>query len=243
MTFSPQILVSAAFALLALAVPGSAAAQSESEFQTAFSGTWQAMDARRGNGGICSVGLTARPSPGGLEAQPDNCAAPLDTIASWSIIDGQMALASSTGDVIARLGGNQRRMTGDLADGSHIIIERDGGDGSAARLQSALTASGCFYLGYTDRCAEVGADSLPQMSDGGGSVKVLVDLNARSEARPDAPVLGTVPRGTCLAVTECTAASDGPWCRAAFSGGEQGWVRKLALRQDRWAVITFENRC
>jgi hypothetical protein len=243
MTSPLRTIVFWAAALLSGLLPGVALAQTPGEFQAAFSGTWQALDASRGNGGICTITLSDSPLAAGLSASQSHCAAPLDTIAAWSIVDGQLSLASAQGSSIGRLGGNQRRMTGDLADGSHLIIERGGGDGTAVRLQSALTAAGCFFLGYSDRCAGADADTSPRLSGGQGSIKVLVDLNARSEARPDAPVLGMVPQGSCLAVNLCTTASDGPWCRAAFAGGEQGWVKKLDIRQDRWPVVTYENQC
>ncbi|MEO4000465.1 hypothetical protein [Mesorhizobium sp. CAU 1732] len=37
-------------------------------------------------------------------------------------------------------------------------------------------------------------------------------------------------------------ATDGAWCRAKF-GERTGWMRKLALRQNRRAIVTFEDFC
>jgi hypothetical protein len=37
-------------------------------------------------------------------------------------------------------------------------------------------------------------------------------------------------------------ASDGPWCRAKF-GDTTGWLRKFAIRQNRWPIVTFANSC
>ncbi|HWK63640.1 MAG TPA: hypothetical protein VNS34_01795 [Rhizobiaceae bacterium] len=51
-----------------------------------------------------------------------------------------------------------------------------------------------------------------------------------------------MPTQTCVTTELCITSTDGPWCRAKF-GERTGWMRKLALRQNRWAIVTFENFC
>lgn len=51
-----------------------------------------------------------------------------------------------------------------------------------------------------------------------------------------------VPINSCVATSTCVTASDGIWCRAEF-GDSAGWLRKLAIRQNRWPVVTFQNGC
>jgi SH3-like domain-containing protein len=79
--------------------------------------------------------------------------------------------------------------------------------------------------------------------DGSGArINVLVNLNARVEARDGAGILGVVPANTCIVADVCQEASDGVWCRARF-GEDFGWLKKVALRQERWPVLTFTNQC
>jgi uncharacterized protein YraI len=75
-----------------------------------------------------------------------------------------------------------------------------------------------------------------------GKVKVIVNLNVRSEARDDATVEGAIPQNQCVAVDTCLTASDGVWCRAKFNE-KTGWFHKLAVRRNRWAIVTFTNGC
>lgn len=107
-------------------------------------------------------------------------------------------------------------------------------------LEAARRTGGCFYAGFTTKCVDAAQAAPPAPQ--GASVQVLVNLNVRAEARDDAEIVGVVPTQTCVMTELCITATDGPWCRAEF-GERTGWMRKLALRQNRWAIVTFENFC
>ncbi|WP_102108652.1 SH3 domain-containing protein [Oceaniglobus roseus] len=144
--------------------------------------------------------------------------------------------------MVTALGGNQRRITGELeAGGAGIVLERADGDGSGTALSSALARHRCYYLGFTQDCAKPEQVSRPELTEGGGAygvIDVLVNLNVRSQPRRDAPSLGIVPADTSIKVNDCLQASDGIWCRAAF-GENEGWLAKTALRQQEWPIVTY----
>ena len=145
---------------------------------------------------------------------------------------------------IAVLGGNQHRISGDSNIGAPIVLDRVGDKGLMDQLEAAHKASGCYYLGFTNTCADDGQLAKPTVpTDGSGAqVNVLVNLTARAQARDDADAIGIVPANTCVETNACVETADGVWCRAQFKD-RSGWLRKLALRQGRWAVITFVNQC
>ena len=147
-------------------------------------------------------------------------------------------------DIVSTLGGNQQRMSGTTAIGAPIILERVEESELVAQIRAARAASGCHYLGFTNNCADDAQLSKPIMAgDGSGArISVLVNLNARVEARDDAAILGVVPANSCIVTDVCQEASDGIWCRARF-GEYLGWLKKVALRQERWPVVTFVNQC
>lgn len=231
-----------AAASLALLVAGAAHAQSEEEFVGAFAGEWQVVDARYVEGtGPCrlTLGREAR-QPGRYDIELQSCGGFLALVGSWGIADGQMSLFDESGAVVAKLGGSQRRMSGNAANGDPVIIEKAGLPGMANMLEAARRASGCFYAGFTDNCAPVTELSKPEGEE--LRLNVLVNLNVRSEARDEASALGTIPANSCISADLCMEATDGVWCRAQFDG-RSGWFRKLALRQNRWPVVTFFNSC
>src|SRR5690606_3923551 len=140
-------------------------------------------------------------------------------------------------------GGNQRRMTGATNAGAPVILDRVGVRGNAAQLQAAYQAAGCYYLGFSDRCSAESELSKPVIAEGQPTrINVLVNLNVRAEARDDASIVGVVPMNSCVVTDVCATAADGVWCRAQF-GERTGWLRKLALRQNRWPIVTFANQC
>ena len=236
--FAAGLALSAAFTV---AVP--AFAQSEADFIKAFSGEWRAYDASQSDGtGQCAVTLSGTPEGGIYPAVTSHCATLLSAVTTWLIQDSQIRLLSAGNSVVAQLGGNQRRMTGGATDGSQVILERDGGDGSAAALTAARKNGPCYYLGYSQTCADHADMVKPPVVGGQAEVKVLVDLNMRVESRNDAAVVSVVKRDTCLPVTQCTVASDGVWCHAAL-GTSQGWVKKLSVRQSHWPIVDFANHC
>lgn len=222
---------------------GVAAAQSEQEFVAAFSGQWFTFEPRFSTGsGNCTVIVDSAfdGSPG--EVTTTGCAAPMSQIGGWRIESGRIVLLNANGSVITALGGNQRRITGDLeANGDGIILERAEGDGSTAALAGALRRHRCYYLGFTQSRASADQVSRPTFSGDNGAyriVDVLVNLNVRAQPRRDAPSLGTVPSETSIRVNYCLQASDGVWCRAMF-GEREGWLAKTAIRRDEWPVITY----
>lgn len=221
-----------------------AAAQSNADFVKAFSGKWQAYEQRLAVGpGSCNLELSSRGAAAHLPLTVADCDAPLAKATAWSIEGSQMVLYDAQEQVLLKLGGNQKRITGVTADNVPIILERIGGDGTAATLQAAYNASGCYYLGYSQSCAPLSELAEPApLPDGRSQIKLLTNLNVHEEPRTDALVVGTAQMGSCVTVDSCAMASDGPWCRAKF-GQATGWLRKLTMRQNRWPVVTFLNAC
>lgn len=230
--------------LVGLAVAGPALAQSQADFVNAFSGKWQIYEQRLAAGsGMCKRDLSSDADGAYMALTTADCAAPLASATAWSIEGSQMVLYHAGNKALVKLGGNQKRVTGTSEDNTPIILERVGGDGTAAQLQATYNASGCYYLGYTQTCASRGEMGEPNPApDGRIQIKLTTNLGVHSEPRSDSDVIGTAKKGSCVAVDTCTMASDGPWCRAKF-GQSTGWLRKFTLRQKRWPVITFTNAC
>jgi hypothetical protein len=236
---------SSIFAITLLAVAaGPAAAQSQADFVKAFSGRWQIYEQHLAAGAqMCRLDLSGTMHGAHMALTQSDCASPLAGVAGWSIEGSQLVVYDAEDKPIVKLGGNQKRVTGTAADGTPIILERAGGDGTAATLQAAFNASGCYYLGYTQTCAPRGELAEPALTpDGRIQVQLETNLSAHAEPRGDSDVIGVVKQGSCIAVDTCTMASDGPWCRAKF-GQSMGWLRKLTMRHNRWPVVTFANSC
>lgn len=233
-----------ASALILLSGAPAALAQSEADFVAAFQGRWQTLDPVLSDGGACRIELrTTATEPGRYGIEANRCRGQLATVARWGIIDQQLGLLGEDGQLVARLGGNQSRMSGDLTDGKTVVFERVAPDVAETSAQPAPEAP-CVYYGYTASCARAEDRQAPMGTsiDETARVAVLVNLNAREEARPDASVLATIPAGTCVVVDQCTTASDGNWCRAKVSSF-YGWIRQQAVRAQRWPVLTYAPRC
>lgn len=233
-------------ALVALAGAGvlPVEAQSQADFVKAFSGRWQVYDQQAASGpALCALDFASTGKGTTLPVTVAGCKGPLAKVQSWSIEGSQLVLTDDQQAQVVRLGGNQKRVTGATASGVPVILERAGGDGNAATLQAAYNASGCYYLGYTRVCAPRSELAVPAPGpDGRTQIQLLANLNVHSEPRADANLVGATKQGTCVAVQQCTMASDGPWCEAKF-GNVTGWLRKLTMRQNRWPVVTFTNSC
>lgn len=239
-----RIKILSAFALLGAFFATGAAAQSEADFVAAFAGEWRIHDEAFAQGvQICRITLTDQAEAGRYKLDKQTCGGDITAVTAWGISEGQMALFAGE-EVAVTLGGTQRRMSGATKSGGAVVLDRVGVAGIADQLQAARQAAGCYYLGFTNRCA-VEAD-LAKPSEPGADqparVNVIVNLNARAEARDDASVIGVIPVNSCVATSACVTASDGVWCRAEF-GERAGWLRKLAVRQNRWPVVTFVNQC
>lgn len=234
----------AAAAALSLALCTTAAlAQSEADLITAFSGQWKVFDARFGKGEEgCVLDLGKTSVEQNFSLGNAGCGGELASAAKWGIVDKQLALLGEGDVVLARLGGNQRRMTGTTAGGQPVILDRV--DGAVGALDAALKTSGCYFLGFTSKCApkEELVDPLVANPAGDKKINVIVNLNVRAEARDDADIVGAVPQGACVEIDTCLTASDGVWCQAQF-GPKAGWLRKTALRKERWPIVTFLNKC
>lgn len=224
---------------------GSALAQSETAFVAAFSGTWQTLDPAFSGDGACRIVLSGTRDNDQYALESSNCAGPMASLQGWAIVDNQLGLLGPDRAVIARLGGNQNRMSGQTASGSTVVFERITEEAAAApAVVSASQTTGCVFYGYTATCAT--PDDLARPTAASEDVKpmaeVLVRLNARSEARPDASVVATIPPNTCVVIDECTTASDGNWCKARISD-VSGWIRQQTVRQNRWPIVTYTGKC
>lgn len=231
-------------AALALALGGPALAQTEDEFVKAFAGDWEVFDDAYGvEGERCRISLADNAVEGGYALTVTSCALELGLLTSWRIIDSQLALMADD-LAMAVLGGNQRRMSGDSNIGAPVILDRVGDNALVEDIRKAREASGCYYLGFTTTCVDEAQLAKPAVAPDGSPARigVLVNLNVRAEARDDAPVLGVVPANSCIVTEVCATAVDGVWCKARFDE-TAGWLKKLALRQERWPVVTFVNQC
>lgn len=240
----PNLAIAPLFSLMCFVASGPAQAQTEAEFVQAFSGEWQVLDdVYSADGQTCRITLGTDTTDAGYGIAAQNCAFELEGLTAWRIVEGQLILVGGENQVAA-LGGSQRRVSGNSSIGAPIIMDRVGQGQPADAIAAAVAATGCYYLGFTNTCVdEVQLEKPTPSADGrGASITVLVNLNARVEARDEADILGVIPANSCVIVDACTAAVDGVWCRAQF-GEERGWLKKLALRQEKWPVVTFVNQC
>ncbi|MCK5931370.1 MAG: AprI/Inh family metalloprotease inhibitor [Fulvimarina manganoxydans] len=235
------VKLSAALAALAIISAAPVGAQTMADFVRAFSGTWQTLDPDFTDGGACRVGLNDVPVGNRFGLTTQNCGGLMAGLRVWGIDDNQLALVDDQGAVVARLGGNQNRVSGQTSNGETVIFERVP-EGSNAPA-SDVVESDCTYFGYTSSCAKEADFARPSAEpDREMTARVLVKLNARAEARPDAEIRASIPAGTCVRVSECTTASDGDWCRATIAD-TTGWIRQRAMRRDRWPVLTYTAGC
>ena len=227
MNFLKRILLPAAVSLLGAS---QTFAQSETEFVKAFSGEWYVFDSSfRSNGQTCSITLS----------QQKNAQA-LGAIETWKIVDGRILLLKED-ELIAAMGGNQFRVTGELANTDRTaVMERAAGDGNSKKIAAALSKHKCYFVGFTQVCAETEMLRLPDIDDEVGHVTVetLVNLNARALPRRDAAIVGNVATGTEVKFNQCLTASDGNWCRARV-GDTSIWLAMTALRMEEWPIVTF----
>ena len=237
-----SVMIAALGVVLLLA--GNALAQTEEEFRAVFAGDWEIHDdAYAVDGAHCRITLKDETTEGGLALTVTSCGLELGMLTSWRIIDNQLGLVADD-IVVAALGGSQTRMSGDSNIGAPVIMDRVGATGLMEAIAKAREASGCYYLGFTTTCVDEAQLSKPTVPSDGSPARigVVVNLNVRAEARDDADVLGVVPANSCIVTEVCAHAADGVWCKARF-GDAAGWLKKLALRQERWPIVTFVNQC
>ncbi|NVO27622.1 hypothetical protein HJ526_09345 [Donghicola sp. C2-DW-16] len=226
-----------------MAAAGPAMSQSAADYLQAFSGEWYSFDrARAQNGGVCRVDLTTEPMGNALVAKAENCGAGMDLLGAWGIVDGQIAMLSDDQRVLALMGGNQVRMTGDdLSSRRSLILERRQPSGFVVSLQQAIKSQNCLYIGYTADCSnkEDVSPLLSAKADAQVHLQTATRVNLREQPRRDAPVSLVLDRLTKADATECLTATDGIWCKVTV-GETSGWLARNAIRQKKWAVTTFE---
>lgn len=232
--------------VLAIAALGatSALAQTEQEFVEVLTGDWAVHDdVYAVDGATCRVTLKSSKAAEDYELTTESCNLELGMLTGWRILDQQLALVAGDA-IIATLGGNQFRMSGSSNIGAPVILDRAGEQAPPDPIRRAHEISGCYYLGFTSTCADEAQLSKPAIPADGAAARigVLVNLNVRTEARDDAEIVGVVPANSCIVTETCATASDGVWCKARF-GEAAGWLKKVALRQERWPVLTFVNQC
>ena len=240
MRFFTRAILSAA---MATGFSTSTLAQSEQDFIDAFAGQWFVFDpAMRSDGDACELNLSAEKEGDLLPVTTRGCTPLLSSADYWVIRDGRIVLSSSNAE-LAVLGGNQFRVTGEINETENsLVIERAQGDGSSARIATALTRYKCYFVGFTQQCAVREDMKIPTIDtqSGVGSIETLATLNARSQPRRDAPSLGNIAEGTTVLVNQCIVASDGTWCRASI-GDDRVWLAMTALRQEKWPILTFRG--
>ena len=236
-----NILKAAGFAAaLLFAMP--AAAQTEADFIAAFAGEWITFEPTLREGAECRLTLKEEQVDERYPVEAAGCSGPLAGLGGWGIVENQLALLDQEGEVRVRLGGNQTRMTGDTVDSRAVIFERAGTQRRAIDAE-AISSGTCLYLGYTASCAEPRELAVPQwQEDRFPQARILVELNARAEARPDANVVATIPQNTCVALDQCLEASDGRWCKAQIGDGT-AWIRQQVVRRGQWPALTYVNGC
>jgi hypothetical protein len=210
-----------------------------SQFAHAMAGEWIVQQSNASSGASsCKLNLKLSGSPSQFDIDNTGCSGELARVVGWSIENDQLALRNSKGENFVLLGGNQFRLSGKTTGGDTIVLVR------ANPPPVAPAASrNCAYLGYTSSCAsppELGAPAIPH----GGStpVRVLVKLNLRIRPEPGAPVVRVLAPNTCVAADRCEQKAGGLWCHAKISGVD-GWIKKEAVRLNRWTVVTFLNHC
>lgn len=229
----------AAILLFALCIlPRTALAQSQAEFVAAFSGDWMIFDPIYGDRERCLVSLGTFKKGERYTANTVNCQEPVSSITSWTIADSQLHFFTADGVLMVRLGGNQRRLSGETFEDAGIVMERPGAFQPSAEPN-------CVYRGYATDCATdqdlrkpIETSDLSQEAP----VRVLVKLNLRREPRPDAEILSQLSPQVCVQINQCLTASDGNWCKASVDS-QSGWIVQEAIRQDKWRTLTFAPGC
>ena len=216
-------------------------AQSTNAVAQAFSGEWLTYDNRHASQGLCSLTFSAKGQNSVYPITPKNCINQFAQIRAWTLKNNQLIFIDEKNKPLAAVGGNQQRISGSfLQGGMPLILEKAD---LAKRVTAARKAIRCSYLGYSQTCAKPQQFAPPALgTDGTADIKSLVNLNLRSEPRNSATVKSVLKPQTCLKATFCTLASDGLWCRVKV-GDVTGWVKKQAVRQKQWPILTFVNGC
>jgi hypothetical protein len=231
--------------LIALAMgfvsAGAAEAQEKlPDFVNAFAGDWVSYEPSLAAGGQCALVLAKQATGQNFVARASDCRTDLAKVGAWGIVDQQLALLAPDGAVVARLGGNQNRVSGTLASGAEIVFERRQ---PAERIHQQWASLKCVYEGYSSKCAKDEALVVPQAGAGDAhNLSLLVKLNARVEPRPDAEVAAVLPGETCVRPQECVTTSEGAWCKVK-ANGKDGWIANRSIRLGKYPIVTFTSGC
>jgi len=231
-----------AIALILLGqLPTPSVAQATNAVAQAFAGDWITYDQRHAAQGQCILSFSATGQDALYPIKPQNCINQLANIRGWTLKNNQLIFVDDKKTPLAAVGGNQQRISGTfLQSGMPLILEK-------AALAQQITASRkairCSYLGYGQTCAKPRQFAPPAMgTDGTADIKALVNLNVRNEPRNNATVKAILKPESCVKATFCSLASDGLWCRIKLKDGI-GWIKKQAVRQKQWPILTFVNGC
>ncbi|WP_316862594.1 hypothetical protein [uncultured Cohaesibacter sp.] len=218
-----------------------AMAQSSNAVAKAFAGRWVTYDSHFAEKNECIFDFSANQKNEIFPIQQSNCAGELKDVTGWKILNNQLVFVAANNAPVALVGGNQERLSGATTKNKlPVILERLE---IAQKIQEARKSIACSYVGYSQLCAKPQDFTPPNASPQSPAlVKVLVNLNARMEPRNSAKVVTVLKPNACLKAETCTVASDGLWCRVNL-GQSTAWIKKQAVRQKRWPIITFKNGC
>ncbi len=218
-----------------------ALAQTPNAVAKAFAGRWITYDRNFSDQKSCIFEFSSELKDDIFPIAKTGCTGALAAIAGWRIQNNQLVFVTADKSAIALVGGNQERMSGSILQSKlPIIFERLE---VAEKIEQARKSIKCSYIGYSQTCASPQDFTPPPATIGSPSpIKILVNLNARSEPRNSAAVKGVLKPNACVSAEVCTVASDGLWCKVKTENGN-AWVKKQTVRQQRWPIITFKNGC
>ncbi|WP_373235933.1 SH3 domain-containing protein [Cohaesibacter celericrescens] len=227
--------------LFAGVIGSPALAQSTNAVAKAFAGQWVSYDHNFSAQASCNLDFSASKQGDLYPIKQSNCIGEMATISGWKIQNNQLLFIGTNKAPIAVVGGNQERLSGTMVTSKRpVIFEKLA---LAQKIVKARKAIGCSYVGYSKTCASPRQFSPPNIAEGTTApLKILVNLNTRSEPRNNAKVVSVLKPNTCVSATVCTVASDGLWCKIK-TGQTEGWIKKQAVRQKKWPILTFENGC
>ena len=240
MKYFASISFSAMIAIIFFAV-SPVHAQSTNAVAKAFAGQWITYDNRHAAQGSCLLTFSATSNGSFYPISPSNCINAMATIRGWTLRNNQLVFIDDKNEPVAAVGGNQERISGTILKGKiPIIVEKTD---VAAPVSKARKGIRCSYVGYGQTCAKPRQFAPPTIgANATADIKTLVNLNLRVEPRNNATVKTVLKPNSCLKADFCTLASDGLWCRVQV-GDISGWVKKQAVRQKQWPIITFVNGC
>ena len=220
---------------------GQAAAQSADAVAKAFAGRWITYDRNFSEQKSCEMEFASQKAGDLYPIAKQGCRGALAEISGWRIQNNQLVFVSQDNKAVALVGGNQERLSGTILQSKlPVIFERLE---VAQKIEKARKSIECSYVGYSQTCASPRDFAPPAATIGSPSpIQVLVNLNARMEPRNNASVQAVLKPNACVSAEVCTVASDGLWCKVKTENGD-AWIKKQAVRQQRWPVITFKNGC